>query len=223
MKAAPIFEVYEQQKGKRRYLYTKSIAPGYDVYGEKVFKEGSEEYREWDPSKSKLCAAILAGAANVFIRKNDWVLYLGSSTGTTVSHVSDMVGKKGLIFAVDSAPIVTRELVFLSEQRNNIAPILADAHHPESYEHRISQVDVLYQDVSQKDQVDIFLKNIQLFLKKGGYAILAVKARSIDVVKNPKEIYKKVYEQIEQQGLKIVDKRQLEPWQKDHLILFCKY
>ena len=89
------------------------------------------------------------------------------------------------------------------------------------YADKICQADVLYQDIAQKNQVDIFLKNIDLFLKKDGYALLAVKARSIDVTKKPKQIFKQVKEQLERH-VTIIDYRELEPYQKDHCIFICK-
>lgn len=216
-----IFEVYETRLGKRKLLLTKNLVSGKTVYDERTFRDDGIEYREWKPEKSKLAAIILKGTPNTGIRKNDVILYLGSSTGTTVSHVSDIVGNDGFIFALDHAPRVMRELVFVCEQRKNIAPVLADANRPEQYADKVSQVDVLYQDVAQKNQVDIFLKNIDLFLKKGGYALLAVKARSVDVTKNPKQIFKQVKEQLEKE-VTIIDYRELEPYQKDHCMFICK-
>lgn len=215
-----IFEVYESH-GKRRQLYTSNLVPGKNVYGERLVQEGSVEYREWDASKSKLAASILKGSPNVFIRKNDAVLYLGSASGTTVSHVSDIVGDEGLIFAVDIAPRVMRDLIFLSYSRKNIAPILADSNKTDLLKERISAVDVLYQDVAQKNQLEIFLKNMDLFLKSGGYALLAVKARSIDVTKNPKQIFRETKEKLEKE-LTIIDYRELDPFQKDHAMFICK-
>jgi fibrillarin-like pre-rRNA processing protein len=215
-----IFEVYEQE-GRRRQLYTVNLAPGQMVYGEKLAKENGTEYREWDASKSKLASSILKRSPNIGIRKGDAVLYLGSASGTTVSHVSDIVGNEGLIFAVDVAPRVMRDLIFLCYKRKNIAPILADAGKVNMLKERISAVDVIYQDVAQKNQVDIFLKNVDLFLKNEGYALLAVKARSIDVTKNPKQIFKEVKEKLEK-ALTIIDYRELEPFQKDHAMFICK-
>ena len=101
VKKSKIFEVYEKELGKKRILLTKNLVPGKKVYGERLIKDKDGEYREWDPKKSKLAAAILKGCPNVGIRKNDVVLYLGAASGTTVSHVSDMVGKEGFIFALD--------------------------------------------------------------------------------------------------------------------------
>ena len=214
-----IFEVYED-KSKRR-LYTINLAPGKKVYDEQLINQNNIEYREWDPYGSKLAAAILNGCNNIFLRKDDVVLYLGSATGTTVSHVSDIVGKDGFVFAVDIAPRVMRDLIFNCEERENIAPILADANHIKELMERVSPADVIYQDIAQKDQVEIFLKNVNAFLKKDGYALLAIKARSIDVTKNPKLIFKEVREQLEKE-LIIVDYRLLEPYQKDHCMFICK-
>lgn len=214
-----IFEVYEDGASKK--LYTVNLNPGKRVYDEQLVLQNNVEYREWDPYGSKLAAAILNGCNNIFLRKGDVVLYLGSSTGTTVSHVSDIVGKEGFVFAVDIAPRVMRDLIFNCEGRKNIAPILADGNRINDLAPRISSVDALYQDIAQKDQVPIFLKNLKAFLKKGGHAIIAVKARSIDVTKNPKIIFKEVKDNLEKE-LIIVDYRILEPYQKDHAMFICK-
>src|SRR3989338_7012579 len=171
--------------------------------------------------KSKLCAAILKGLSQVGIKPGSIVLYLGASTGTTVSHVSDIVGKQGFVFALDFAPRVVRNLVQMSALRPNIAPLLANAHLPDSYAHTVLAVDVVYQDVATRDQVSVFLKNIKRYLKKGGFALLCVKARSIDVTKAPNQIYQEVWKQLESQ-LTIVDSKKLDPFQKDHMIFVCK-
>ena len=215
-----IFEVYESL-GKRRQLYTMNLVPGKNVYGERLVSENNVEYREWDASKSKLASSILKGSPNIGIRKNDYVLYLGSSTGTTVSHVSDIVGEEGMVFAVDIAPRMMRDFVFLCNDRKNLSPILADSAKTDILKERISAVDVVYQDVAQKNQLEIFLKNVMLFLKDGGYGLLAVKARSIDVTKQPKIIFKSVKEQLEKE-LQIIDYRELDPFQKDHAMFICK-
>ncbi len=221
MQSSKIFEVYQERRGKRTLLYTKSLLPGYNVYGEKIVKKNNDEYREWDPGRSKLAAAILKGCPNIFIRKGHTVLYLGAASGTTVSHVSDIVGPDGFIFALDFAPRVVRELVFVCEKRKNIAPLLEDAHHPEEYRDRVTDVDVVYQDIAQKDQVGIFLKNIDMYLKPGGYALLCIKSRSIDVTKMPREIFQRVRAELDRK-ITIVDSRDLGPFEKDHMMFICK-
>ncbi|MCB9361963.1 fibrillarin-like rRNA/tRNA 2'-O-methyltransferase [Candidatus Woesearchaeota archaeon] len=222
MRRAQVFEVYEDGKGKHRQLFTKSLVPGKQVYGEQLVRDGPVEYRAWDPERSKLCAAILKGCQNTGLRKGDIVLYLGASTGTTPSHVSDIVGREGFVFALDFAPRVVRELVFLSENRPNIAPILGDAHQPMTYAHRLSMVDYVYQDIAQADQTKIFLDNIKVYLKKGGFAFLCVKAKSINIATKPKQIYKQVRDELEK-VLTIIDYRELDPFEKDHCIFVCKY
>jgi fibrillarin-like pre-rRNA processing protein len=218
MKKSKIFEVYEDYKKR---LYTVSLTPGKKVYDERLVKEKGMEFREWNARRSKLAAAILKGCQNIFMRKGDVVLYLGCSYGTTPSHVSDIVGKEGFVFALDFAPRVMRDMVFVCEDRKNIAPILGDANKPKSYTDKVCMVDIVYQDIAQRNQVDIFLKNFNLFLKKGGYGLLAVKARSVDVTKKPKQIFAEVKQKLEKE-VTIVDYRTLDPYELDHCMFICK-
>ena len=212
-----IFEVY--QDGKR--IYTKSLLPGKVHFDEKTSSENGIEYREFDPRRSKLAAMIMKGCTNAGIRKNDVILYLGISHGYTASFVSDMVGPEGLIFGVDPAPRVVRDLVFLSQIRKNIVPLLADANHPEEYIERISQVDIVYQDVAQRNQDDIFIRNCKLFLKKGGYGLFAVKAKSINIKKKSKQIFEEIRKKLEQE-FTVIDYKILEPFERDHCMIIIK-
>lgn len=54
--------------------------------------EQKTEYRAWNPFRSKLAAAILGGVDKIHMGPGKKVLYLGAASGTTVSHVSDIVG-----------------------------------------------------------------------------------------------------------------------------------
>ena len=112
MNKSKVFEVYEDY---RKRIFTVNLTPGKKVYDELLVTDKGIEYREWNPRKSKLAAAILKGSNNVFIRKGSVVLYLGCASGTTPSHVSDIVGKEGFIFALDFAPRVVRDIVFVAE------------------------------------------------------------------------------------------------------------
>jgi len=218
MKEYRLKGVYVDNKNR---FYTKNLAPGTSVYGEVLYKEKGEEFRQWDIRRSKLGAALAKGISQIGLKESFVVLYLGAATGTTVSHVSDIVGKNGFVFAVDSAPRVLRELVFVAEQRKNIAPILANANHPMSYVHLVPQVDFLFQDVSQRNQVEIFLKNAEIFLKKEGFAAIAIKARSVDVTKKPGIIFEEAKRELEK-AVTIVDYRTLDPLEKDHAFFVCK-
>ena len=53
------------------------------------------EYRVWNPFRSKLGAGIVGGIGACPVKPGAKVLYLGGASGTTVSHVSDMVGPEG--------------------------------------------------------------------------------------------------------------------------------
>ena len=214
--------IYEIKKGKRRILLTKNLVPGKTVYDERLVQEGKDEYREWNPRRSKLAAGILKGISEIGIVENGVVLYLGAASGTTVSHVSDIVGEKGFVFALDFAPRVVRDLVFVCEERKNMAPMMFDANKPEEYKDKmVKEVDVVYQDIAQKNQVGIFLKNVNMFLRENGVGLLAVKARSIDVTKKPRKIFDEVRKELEK-NLKIVDFKVLDPFEKDHCMFVCK-
>lgn len=84
-------------RGKEDALVTLNLNPGKAVYGEKLIKvDGAEgvktEYRVWNPFRSKLAAAVLGGVENIYMVPGAKVLYLGAASGTSVSHVSDLVG-----------------------------------------------------------------------------------------------------------------------------------
>ncbi len=206
-----------------KYLATENLVPGQVVYGEKIFRIKGKEYREWNPRRSKLAAAILKGLREFPIKKGIKILYLGVASGTTASHISDIIGWEGIIYGVDISPRVLRKTIIISEKRKNIIPILADASFPERYSHIVSgKVDLIYEDVAQKHQIDILERNAEFYLKDKGYAFIAVKARSIDSTKSPKIIFKMVEEKLKE-NFKIIDKRRLEPYERDHMMYLLRY
>jgi fibrillarin-like pre-rRNA processing protein len=216
------FNVFEDRRN-RRFIYTKSLTPGKRFFAEELIREQGFEFRSWDVYRSKLGAAIKKGISQIGIKEKDLVLYLGAAHGFTPSYVSDLVGDEGFVFCIDNAPRVVRDLVFVCEARINMAPILADANHPEEYKSLISpQVDVVFQDIAQRNQVEIFLKNCDAYLKKGGFGLLALKSRSVDVAKKPREIFREVRMHLEKSSMVVVDYRELEPFERDHAMFVCK-
>ncbi|MBN2420753.1 fibrillarin-like rRNA/tRNA 2'-O-methyltransferase [Candidatus Woesearchaeota archaeon] len=208
------------EDGRPPIIATKALV-NESVYGEQLVEEGGNIYREWDPFKSKLGAGIVKGLSQIGIKPGSKVLYLGCASGTTVSHVSDLVGEEGFVYGLDFAPRVMRDFMFLVEKRKNMLPIMEDANHPERYKEFVEDVDVVFQDVAQKNQVEIFLKNCDEFLKSGGFGLLAVKSRSMDVTKRPDDIFRMV--QIElMKKMVIVDQRKLDPFEKDHILFVVK-
>ncbi len=212
----------EIQKGifmDNKLLYTESLEPGLIHFQETTKKEGSKHYRQWDARSSKIASAILKGI-KCPIATDSKVLYLGAAHGYSASYASD-IAKNGFIYAIDFAPRVVRDLIFVTEKRKNMAAFLADANKPESYYHYMNPVDVIFQDIAQKNQVEIFMKNMNLFLKKDGIGMLAIKARSIDTTQQPKQIFQKVRAELESYA-KIIEYRTLDPFQRDHCIFMVK-
>jgi len=212
--------VYQITLGGERRLATINLAPTIQVYGERLIKIDGVEYRLWDPYRSKLGAALLKGLKRLPISEGVKVLYLGAGSGTTVSHVSDIVGERGLVYAVEFSPRVMREFIKkVSSFRRNVMPILADARFPSSYLPYVDEVDVIYCDIAQPDQARILSDNADFYLKKGGSIMLAVKARSIDVSRKPVEIFKEEAKVLQNRGFKIESTIKLEPFDKDHVMI----
>ena len=157
------------------------------VYGEKLINSHGMHFRTWDPKRSKLSASIINGMKDVPILEDSTVLYLGASFGTTVSHISDII-PFGTVFAVEFSPEPFAKLLKISENRKNIYPLLENARMPETYGFFLEKdPDVIYQDISQRDQINILSVNLSYY-HKWQYAILALKTTSIDSSKKPKDI-----------------------------------
>ena len=195
-------------------FFTINSNPGADVYGERLRMVGGVEYRHWDPRRSKP-AALLKKGCDVFpFSPESKVLYLGAATGTTVSHLSDIC-TDGRIFAVEFSSRSFRKLVQLSASRRNIVPLMHDANLPERYARYVSGVDVLYQDVSQRNQVEIFLRNFEHFKPEVG--MLMLKARSVDVGMDPRGVFRQARGELSVGGVKVVEQVELAPFEKDHI------
>lgn len=196
------------------FMWTLNRVPGHTVYGEKTRKAMGKEFRNWNPFRSKLAALVRNLPNTPWIGPKDDVLYLGAASGTSVSHVSDITD--GTVYAVEFSPRSARDLVWNMEPRSNVVPILDDAGKPERYAPYIhAPVAVLVQDVAQRHQVDIFLRNLP-FVKKGGLGMLMVKARSIHVSQSPQEVYAAIAKRLQQENVRIEFQVDLDPFEKDH-------
>jgi len=161
---------------------------------------------------------------NMPIKNGTKVLYLGASTGTTVSHVSDIIGSSGIVFAVEPATRVARELIEnVASKRRNVMPILEDARKPQSYFSIFGTVDVVYCDIAQPDQTEIAIANCMAYLKQGGVMLLVVKTRSIDVTMEPRAIVMQEAAKLQRSGFSIDQIINLEPFDKDHGMIYCIY
>ena len=197
-------------------IATKNLVPGFRSYTEELISVDGTEYRIWDPTRSKAAAGIVKGMA-MPIKPGMTVLYLGAAQGYTPSFFSDIIGKNGVIYAVEISERAVRDLQPVAEKRGNIVPVLADARKPQDYEW-VEMSDLVYQDVATSDQSEILIRNCRQFLKPSGFAVIAIKSRSIDVTREPKEIYRQEIEKLEKH-FRIVDKQELDPMEKDHMLI----
>lgn len=223
VKPHPTFaEIYvvTLEDGAQR-LATKNLSPGKNVYGERLIRYDGVEYRVWDAFRSKLAAAILKGLKTIPIKPNHSVLYLGAASGTTASHVSDIVGEKGHVYCVEFASRSIRDLVDnVCPYRTNMSPILEDARFPEKYAMFMQgKVDDIYCDIAQPEQAKVLADNANHFLKSSGWVMLAVKSQSIDVTKEPSEVYKLEVKVLEKHGFDIQQVVHLEPYDKAHAMI----
>jgi len=207
-----------QVEGEEK-LATQNLVPGNQVYNEKLVQSNGVEYRVWNPFRSKLAAAIINGLKDFPFNQKSDVLYLGVSTGTTISHISDIVGQDGIIFGVEHATRVARDFLDrVASHRKNIVPIIQDARKPEEFFSVYKKVDVVYVDIAQPDQTDIAIENCKLYLKSRGYLFLIIKTRSIDVTKDPKRVIKNEIKKLESL-FEIKQTIDLQPYDKDHAMV----
>jgi len=216
--------VYFIEDGSQRLLATRNLAPGRKVYGEELVTVDGVEYRLWNPTRSKLGAAIVRGLSKNPIKPGVKVLYLGVASGTTCSHVSDIIGDSGHVWGVDFAPRPIRDLIdHVARYRKNITPILGDARQPQGYSLQVPKVDAIFADVAQPNQAEIVVKNAKIYLKKGGYVMLSIKSRSVDVGRPPTEVYGEQVEILKRGGFNIEELLTLDPFEVDHALALASF
>jgi len=209
-----------QVEGEKK-LATQNLVPGNQVYNEKLVQHKGSEYRIWNPFRSKLAAAIMNDLKIFPFNQKSDVLYLGVSTGTTISHISDIVNQGGTIFGIEHASRVARDFLDrVATHRKNIVPIIQDARRPEEFFSVYKKVDIVYVDIAQPDQTNIAIENCRLYLKSGGYLFLVIKTRSIDVVKDPKMVIKDEIKKLETL-FEIKQTIDLHPYDKDHAMVIA--
>lgn len=237
----------------------RNLVPGESTYGEKRLSVDTPlaannadpsaptstktEYRVWNPFRSKLAAGILGGLETIFMRPGSKVLYLGAASGTSVSHVSDIVGPTGVVYAVEFSHRSGRDLVGLATKRTNIIPIVEDARHPLKYRMLVGMVDCIFADVAQPDQgkstpyatlpqvpkmtninkARIVGLNAHLFLKVGGGVLVSVKANCIDSTKPAEQVFALEVQKMRQERIKPLEQLTLEPFERDHCIVAGTY
>lgn len=201
--------------------------PGEAVYGEKriavEINGDKKEYRVWNPFRSKIAAAILGGVESTHILPGSKVMYLGAASGTTVSHVSDIVGPTGVVYAVEFSHRTGRDLINVAKKRTNIIPIIEDARHPHKYRMLAGMVDVMFADVAQPDQARILALNAQQFLKTGGHFVMSIKANCIDSTAPAEVVFAKEVKKLQEEKFRPSEQITLEPYERDHAVVIGVY
>lgn len=170
-----------------------------------------------------MAAAVLGGLDNIWIAPGTRVLYLGAAAGTTVSHVSDIVGPTGAVYAVEFSHRPGRDLLAVAKQRTNIIPIIEDARHPLKYRMLLSMVDVVFADIAQPDQARIVALNAHHFLKVGGHAVISIKASCIDSTAAPEAVFRREVSKLQEENFKPLEQLTLEPYERDHAVVVAEY
>ena len=209
--------IYESAEGReQRPCYFTKALDDLRFYREYRVLWRGEEYRYWNPHRSKWGIHITRNLVRDLVRPDISILYLGAATGSSVSHLADVV-VEGSIYAVEFSAISFGRLRILGERRSQVFPLLFDASRPGSYQDLVPSVDLLYMDISQPNQFEIFKKNAELFLKESGTGLFVLKERSISISKKASVIQETVERQIPETGMVVVQKYDLLPYDKDHM------
>ncbi len=158
--------------GRRVEFWTETVGSPPSVSGERWVERSGRTYRSFEPTRSKLAAALSNGWTGGLPCPRDRWLYLGAATGTTASYVADLVGPEGRVYALERSLRPFSRLLALSARWPNLLPILGDARRPREYSGLVPPVDGLYCDVAQPDQIPIVRSNAELFLKGPGARVL---------------------------------------------------
>lgn len=163
----------------RPTYWTRALGDPPEVYGERVRRAEETVWRAMDPHRSKLGAAFCRELRELPLAPGANVLYLGAASGTTASHVADLVGRKGAVYAVEKSPRPFQKLLGVARRWPNLYPILGDALAPQTYLPWIPPCQALYLDIAQPEQVDIAIAHAARFLRGGGGLMMALKVPSL--------------------------------------------
>lgn len=148
---------------------------------------------------------------------------MGAASGTTVSHVSDIVGPTGVVYAVEFSHRVGRDLINMAKKRTNVIPIIHDARKPQDYRFLVGMVDIVFADVAQPDQARIIAENSKMYLKNGGKFLISLKANCIDSTNKPEVVFANEVNKLKEMGLKPKEQLTLEPYERDHAMILGTY
>nr|CAD7263748.1 unnamed protein product [Timema shepardi] len=156
------------------------------------------EYRVWNPFRSKLAAAILGGVDQIHISPGTKVLYLGAASGTTVSHVSDIVGPDGRVMFDYCSRMVEWCLTI-------VPGILV--------EHGHLHQGILVRTLSSPSRYP------SCHLHQGILVVISIKASCIDSTAQPEAVFASEVKKLQADKLKPQEQITLEPYERDHAVV----
>ena len=217
-------------RGKYDSLVTLNLTPGKDAEGEKLIKQEIKsetptflEYRVWNPFRSKLGASILGGIEDIHIKPGTKVLYLGAACGITISHISDIIGSDGLLYAVESSLHDAGKLLTLAKDRPNIVPIVEEASEPWRYQKLVGTVDTIYCDLPGPDQVTVLAANANCFLQPNGAFLIVISSDAISSEDADEVIYANEVKRLRENEFKPYEQLTLEPYERSHAVISGRY
>lgn len=215
-----------------RSLWTRNAVRGVSVRGERRKTDARIEWRFWDPSRSKVAAALLRTAndpSQLLPETGSTCLYLGASFGSTVSYIHDQVcgagnHHGGQVVAVEIAPRAMRDLSELASIRPGLVPVLGDARQPQTVAPYIrGKADWMHQDLSIADQAETFVRMAGAFLRPGGTGLLSLKAaseRSSDGDDDSR--FAKAARILRESNLDVIERIDLKGLEEQHLVFHVR-
>ena len=216
--AGPVGPLWRREGRRGVEYYSEAIGRPPSLRGERLVQDEGVLYRHWDPTRSKLGAALVLGWSGPVPRPGERWLYLGAASGTTASHVADLVGVNGSVYAVEPSVRPFLGLLRTAQTYPNLLPILGDGRHPETYGGSVPIVDGIYADVAQADQAEILGANLEAFLRKGGSALLALKTASMGRDPRPRDLLRRAVERLPS-ALRVDSELPLDPFHRRHFLV----
>lgn len=210
-----------RRTGRERHLelWTEAAGDPPPVYGERWREFDGHAFRSFEPGRSKLAAALVRDWQGGVPASGERWLYLGAASGTTASHVADLVGPTGRVYALEKSPRPFARLLRLSDRWPNLLPILSDARSPESYFDLVPAVDGVYVDIAQADQVDIARRNAEVYLSHpGAPLVLALKTASMGRSRPPAAFLEQAESELER-GFELDTSVRLDPFHRAHYLI----
>ncbi|HEX9710378.1 MAG TPA: fibrillarin-like rRNA/tRNA 2'-O-methyltransferase [Candidatus Thermoplasmatota archaeon] len=209
-----------------RSFFTRHGGGGRPAYGEEVVRgPDGHPWRRFEPRRSKTAAALHAGGLGPELEavlSSPPLLYLGAASGTSLSHLADIVAPEPA-YGVEVAQRSFADLLENLRPWPNVFPVHADARRPAAYAALVGRAGAIVQDVAAADQVAVLAGNARAFLPDGAPALLFLKARSVDSGADPPAVFEEAREALAAAGFGVREQRALEPFDRDHRAFLVRW